>query len=167
MRNRWPLVCRSSSFVKMSRSEIWNLISSPGNLESFHPFCETNKVAVWPGVGAKDEIKYLNGKVLHRRFLVWEELAGYSLMIGENGGPESYVEWRLDDSANGFTKVSISVHPYYLRNWPLFVSSAPYITYVRPKLNRYLRSVLAGLAYYCDTGNLVSKNQFGKHSWFS
>ena len=151
----------------MRRSEVWNVISSPGNLERFHPFCESNKVSVWPGVGAKDEIRYLSGMILHRRFLVWEDLIGYSLMIGEKGGPESYVEWSLDDSRNESTSVSISVHPYYLRNWPLVVSSIPYITYIRPKLNQYLRSVLAGLAYYSGTGNQVSKNQFGKHSWFS
>ena len=167
MKNKWPLICRASLVIKMSRREIWSIISSPGNLENFHPFCESNDVSIWPGVGAKDEIRYLSGMILHRRFLIWEDLSGYSLMIGEDGGPESYVEWRLDDSAKGSTKVTISVHPYYLRNWPLLLSSAPYISYVRPKLNRYLKSVLAGLAHFSDTGDRVSKNQFGEHSWFS
>ena len=167
MRNRWPLLSKQSLIVNVNRGEIWDLISTPGNLESFHPFCESNQVSIWPGVGAKDKIRYLNGMILHRRFLYWKDLSGYSLMIGEKGGPESYVEWHLDDSANESTNVTISVHPYYLKNSPLILSSFPYLTYVRPKLNAYLKSVLTGLAYFGETGNQVSKNQFGEHSWFS
>ena len=42
-----------------------------------------------------------------------------------------------------------------------------YKTYVSPKLGAYLDSVLCGIKYFSETGNKVSKNQFGYNSMFS
>ena len=57
-----------SQSVPVSREDVWEVISRPGNLVDFHPFCESNPVEVWPGVGSKDKIYYYNGLVLEREF---------------------------------------------------------------------------------------------------
>ena len=31
----------------ISSSELWDLISTPGNLNDCHPFCQTNEVLEW------------------------------------------------------------------------------------------------------------------------
>ena len=40
-------------------------------------------------------------------------------------------------------------------------------TYVLPKLGTYLDSLLYGIKYFSESGNKVSKNQFGYNSMFS
>ena len=47
-----------STKLPISSSELWSIISSPKNLENFHPFCNKNKIFKWPGLGSLDEIHY-------------------------------------------------------------------------------------------------------------
>ena len=47
---RWPVTV--SRKIEASPQNIWSVISSPGNVESCHPFCEKNPVHKWPGVGS-------------------------------------------------------------------------------------------------------------------
>ena len=42
-----------SQAVRTSQEQVWKVISKPGNLEYFHPFCESNPVDNWPGVGSE------------------------------------------------------------------------------------------------------------------
>ena len=59
--------------------KIWKMISEPGNLNLCHPFCKSNVVEKWNGVGAIDYIEYYNGLSLKRLFTGWK----YELIIGK------------------------------------------------------------------------------------
>ena len=52
-----------SLLLPTTANKLWLLISSPNNLERFHPFCNKNIINKWPGVDAVDEIHYYNGHV--------------------------------------------------------------------------------------------------------
>ena len=68
--------------LKNEVEDIWKVISSPGNLNFFHPFCKKNKVIeVDRGLIKKDTLIYLNGLVFERDFYKWEEMKRYELMI--------------------------------------------------------------------------------------
>ena len=69
--------------INSSLESLWELISSPSNLELFHPFCSSNKTIKWPGENSIDELIYLNGLTYIRKFTNWEEKKGYCLFIGE------------------------------------------------------------------------------------
>ena len=48
--------------IKKSTDMVWKLISSPGHLNQFHPFCKENCVLESKNyVILKDQIIYLNG----------------------------------------------------------------------------------------------------------
>ena len=94
-RFRWPVSVSRS--INTSPQNIWLVISSPGNLEDCHPFCDKNPVAKWPGVGSLDTIHYYSGWVLHREFINWIDGVGYDLTIGRKGGRKSYVSWRITE----------------------------------------------------------------------
>ena len=81
--------------INSNRDEVWNLISSPKNLELYHPFCKSNNVIKWPGKGSCDELTYLNGIKLMRNFTKWEEKRGYELLIGRKNGKKSLVKWEI------------------------------------------------------------------------
>ena len=70
--------------IDATSNQLWELISSPSNLELFHPFCKSNKAIVWPGEKSIDELIYLNDLTYIRKFHNWEKSKGYSLFIGES-----------------------------------------------------------------------------------
>ena len=156
-----------SKAINVSRNALWNLISTPGNLNNCHPYCSSNDVIQWDNESHVDRLVYLNGRTYIRKFDDWKDGFGYTLYIGEEGGYQSYVEWSLQEIDMQTSQLSITVHPYLLAGFPKFVSFLPYHFWIRPKLKNYLNSVISGFEYVATTGESVPRNHFGRHSWFS
>ena len=146
---------------------VWALVSSPGNLLECHPFCRSNEAIEWGYGSFSDVLTYLNGRRYVRRFRQWRPREGYDLVIGEEGGKQSFVRWELNEAGNRSTELRITVYPYLLSGLPRIISAIPFSIYARPKLTTYLRSVLGGFEYFLDNGERVPRNYFGSHSWFS
>ena len=146
---------------------VWALVSSPGNLLECHPFCRSNEAIEWGDGSFSDVLTYLNGRRYVRRFRQWRPREGYDLVIGEEGGKQSFVRWELNEAGNRSTELRITVYPYLLSGLPRIISAIPFSIYARPKLTTYLRSVLRGFEYFLDNGERVPRNYFGSHSWFS
>jgi hypothetical protein len=75
----WPFYAENSVVIDAPKSEVWKSISSPGNLNGSHPFCQENTVQNWSGEESVDTLEYLNGFIIIRRFQTWNEGEGYSL----------------------------------------------------------------------------------------
>jgi hypothetical protein len=164
-RFKWPISV--SQTIETSPQKIWSVISSPGNLEDCHPFCEQNPVHKWPGVGSIDRINYYSGWVMDREFINWIDGVGYDLSIGRKGGGKSYVSWRIKEVQKSISALSITIYPHALQNTPILFRWVPYIGYIQPALSSYLKSVTRGFEWFIKTGKPVRKNQFGSHKWFS
>ena len=149
------------------KTQLWELISRPGNLNDCHPFCKENEALDWDGSNHIDRLEYLNGMTYIRQFLNWNEGEGYDLIIGEDNGPQSYVVWQITERDDKKSSLSITVYPYLLANLNKALSFLPFVLYIRPKLRTYLKSVLGGFAYYAEHDQPVPRNHWGKHSWFS
>ena len=147
-------------------NELWKLISSPNNLEKFHPFCSQNPVIKWEGAHSVDKIYYHGGKVLTRNFFEWNEGTGYKLLIGENDTDLSKVEWKIYKRARG-SSLEISIYPYRFNEGPKFFNYLPFYMFIKPALSNYLWHIGEGLNYYHKTELPVERNQFGNHKWFS
>lgn len=151
----------------LSTDALWALVSAPGNLNDAHPFCDTNTALNWNENGHVDRLVYLNGRTYIRKFQTWNEGEGYTLLIGEENGPQSFVEWTINSLEGDRSSLTITVHPFILANWPRILSFLPYEFWVRARLKTYLRSVLSGFLHVAQTGKAVPRNQFGRHPWFS
>ena len=147
--------------------ELWQLISEPGSLNKSHPFCKSNDVLKWEKQDHSDRLVYLNGLDYTRKFLTWNEGLGYTLFIGSAGGPQSYVVWEINSKERDKSELTITVYPYLLANLPFLIAYIPHIFWVRPRLKKYLNSVLAGYQFHLENGEEVPRNHFGKHPWFS
>ena len=162
---RWPVRARRAIAAPPSR--VWEVISSPGTLPLYHPFCEKNPVVEWSGAGAHDEVHYFNGRVLERNVTDWHDDVGYDLEVGRSGGRTSAVSWRIAPAGNGTSTVTITVFPHTLQHLPVVARWLPHLTRLRPGLRRYLKSLLKGLDWFITQGQPVRRNQFGSHRWFS
>ena len=114
----------------------------------------------------KDTVAYYNNRILHRNFYHWFEGEGFDLVIGDSRGNDSHVSWRLSNK-DSKTLASITIKPYIYNRGSKFINFIPFFAFVRPKLANYLYSVLMGLKFYTENDEIVSKDQFGSHSWFS
>jgi hypothetical protein len=162
---KWPVGVEHP--IAASAEKVWEVISMPGNLEPCHPFCEKNPVEVWPGDEARDEIHYLSGWVLERRFSRWIDRVGYDLEIGRSGGRTSFVSWRIEHLNNERCTLNIAIYPHVLQNVPLAIRWLPHKVRIAPMLGSYLSSVVRGIEWYVIRGEPVPRNQFGTHPWFS
>jgi len=152
---------------EVSKEKLWNLISDSGNLNACHPFCKLNEVIQWDNDGHVDRLVYLNERTYVRQFLTWNEGEGYTLKIGEENGSQSFVEWKIEAASKNHSQLTITVHPYLLAKFPKLIAYLPYQLWIRPKMRRYLHSVVSGFEYVARTGEAVPRNHFGRHSWFS
>ena len=147
-------------------SKVWDIISSEGHLEKFHPFCKKNQIKVWDNDSHADSIEYYNNRILYRNFYNWFEGKGFDLTISDLEGNDSLVFWRLLESDKN-TLLSITIKPYIYNKGSKLKNFIPYFAFIRPKLANYLYSVLMGLKHYSETDQTVVRDQFGRHSWFS
>ena len=158
---------RVNQTFDLTTDALWELVSAPGNLNDAHPFCKTNEALTWDGNKHVDRLVYLNGRTYVRRFQTWNPGKGYTLLIGAENGPQSFVEWTIKPLETGGSTLSITVHPYLLANWPKLLAFPLYRLWIVPRMRRYLRSVLGGFAHVATTGEPVPRNRFGRHPWFS
>ena len=165
MLRRLP-VSNSADF-EVSAERLWETISEPGNLNDSHPFCDSNEVISWEDGDRSDRLVYLSGLNFVRRFKTWEEGVGYTLLIGEEGGPQSYVEWVIDSLDQDRSRLTITVYPYILARLPRLLALIPHAIWVRPRLESYLNSVVSGFRFHLEGGGRVPRDHFGKHPWFS
>ena len=153
--------------IEKSADMVWELISSPGHLNKFHPFCKENCVLEYKNyVISRDQIIYLNGLTYHRTFTDWKPMIGYKIKIGSKKGKESDVKWQIIDKGV-FTYVKITIKPYTSSKIPKLLYLIFHYAVIRPKLKSYLKSVLKGLEYYLTYKKPVPRNEFGSHSWFT
>ena len=163
----WPFYAENSVVIAASKVEVWKAISSPGNLNDSHPFCLENSVLDWQEEKSVDTLEYLNGFVIVRRFQTWDEGEGYSLLVGRDGGRQSFVEWKISEVNEKKTLLKIRVHPHLLSDWNWLIASFAYVFYIRPKLKKYLFSVTRGFEWQIKNKKKIPRNHFGSHSWFS
>jgi hypothetical protein len=162
---RWPVTVKRD--LAASATEVWQVISAPGNLEACHPYCSSNPVQRWPGPDSRDEVHYFSGWIYERRFNNWIDGSGYDLEIGRAGGEKSSVSWRIEPVDETNCTLSITVCSSVLKRYPLVIRWIPYLLRVRPMLRKYLRSVIKGVEWYATRGESVTEDQFGRHPWFS
>ena len=156
----------ASKELSISSNDLWEIISTPSNLELFHPFCFKNPVIDWPGLKSIDQIYYHSGLIYERNFINWIDGVGYDLFIGEKEGAKSFVSWRIG-KMNQSSIITISIYPYIYNKGYKAINFLPYFLFIKPTLAKYLESVLNGLKYYSESKRVVQKNQFGPHKIFS
>ena len=143
--------------------ELWELISEPGALEKYHPFCIKNDVLVWSENERKDTICYANGKVFTRKFTDWVNCHSFKLNIS-NGHHDASVEWNFE-KINDKSKLTIIIFPKFMPKNTVLRSIGSMI--VRYNLRLYLNKIMCGIEYYIKFNKKVTINQFGSHRWFS
>jgi len=166
---KWMI--RSSIIIDSTVDRVWEIISQPGNLNLCHPFCKENIVKKWSGKDSADTIIYFSGWKVERDFFEWKIEKGYKLMIGRRGGRKTEVQWEIKKSKEVGkvvrTLLSISLKIPYLQHIPVIFRWIPHFLYLKPKMKKYLNSVVRGFNHYITTGEPVKRNQFGSHPWFS
>jgi hypothetical protein len=150
-----------SQSVPASREKVWEVISRPGNLVDFHPFCLSNPVELWPGVGSRDRVIYYNGLVLVRDFTGWIDGTGYDLIASAEEDMQFKVSWRITTDVDESSVLTLTIRQV------IGDSSEKRKKQFNRLLEKYLKQVGRGFEYFMRTGDRVTRNQFGSHRLFS
>ena len=77
------------------------------------------------------------------------------------------VHFQIREQANNTSVFSVTISSDAYRNVPRPIWYFFAYFYLAPSYKKYLTSLLKGLAWYSETGQIVTKNQFGSHRQFS
>jgi hypothetical protein len=143
--------------------KVWNLISKPGELPKYHPYCCENNVFKWPGVGSRDGVAYHSGLYFERDFMHWREGAGFDLQIGPPPRKTAWISWNIEPMGESQSELSIMVTPI-LDSHLLEATKTSYVQkYFGESMVVYLDSLLRGVEHFVATGQAVEQRQFGTH----
>ena len=79
----------------------------------------------WENEGRLDRLIYPNGLDYIRTFKTWEEGSGYTLEIGKEGGPQSYVIWEI--KSLGVNSSDLKLQYIRIFDWvPNFLAFIPH-----------------------------------------
>ena len=157
----------ASELLMTGTQEVFDVFERPGHLTLFHPFCRENFSTEWNEGNRHDVLIYLNGLQFVRNFISWQRPFGFDLLIGEPGQRQSLVGWRLKPISESSSRLTITVYPHLLHGFSSVASYPIHKLWLRPKLQDYLSSVVAGLQFYLITEKSTPRNAFGSHPWFS
>lgn len=159
--------------LKVSLRECWNIITIENHLELFHPFILSHFGKQLSSVGDKDNIIYINNLNFTREVIsisepkvdADSESCGYNLLVGRK--KKSLVKWRVKNNLLGSVDLSITIFPHTVSDYNKIIKFFVFNFYIKPQIRKYLKNVTQGLKYYIETKEIVQKDQFGKHKWFS
>lgn len=159
-----------SNSSKFNQEKIWELISTPGIVNHYHPFCKENPVLIWNGKESVDEIVYENNRVYRREFKAWYDGIGYDLTIEYKNRILAEVFWRINKVNDKRYELKITLKPRLkgiLPRIPRFLRWIPYYGFIHWQMKKYLNHVMKGFDKYVTTGVKIKPNQFGRHRLFS
>ena len=151
----------------LPKSKILELITEPGNLNKYHPFCKKNEIIKWPGNGSVDILEYHNGMRFKREFFNWSD-NGYDLKIGGKRNM-AIVNWVVEGDENN-SSLRVRINPNIKNYVPIksrLIQRLLWLIYIKPMLQSYINHVIKGFNHYMKTETNVLPNQFGTHKWFS
>ena len=151
----------------LPKSKILKLITEPGNLEKYHPFCKKNEIIKWPGNGSVDILEYHNGMRFKREFFNWSD-NGYDLKIGGRRNM-AIVNWVVEGDENN-SSLRVRINPNiknYVSIKSRLIQRLLWLIYIKPMLQSYINHVIRGFSHFIKTDKVILQNQFGTHIWFS
>ena len=158
---------RVSHIIEAAADYVWQVISQPGQLPRYHPFCQATTVLKWPGVGAKDTVSYYSGVHYERDFVTWLEGVGFDIEVGPPSRKTARVEWRITAQGERRSELAITVIPYLKADLSAPRKRAYQQRLFGDTIAQYLDSVVRGVGHVATTGRAVQKNQFGSHPLYS
>ena len=153
--------------VSAPTSDVWKAIAERGNLTNVHPFCATNEVEVWPGVGARDHVRYYSGLHYLRDCLAWVDGVGYDLAVGPPGQKTAWAEWRIEKASDTASRFSIEVISFVRSDMDPDRRQRYVADVIERAIPPYLDGVVRGVAHFVETGTPVGRNRFGAHDIYS
>jgi hypothetical protein len=157
---------RVARIIPAPAAAIWKEISTPGQLNKYHPYCRENKVYKWPGVGSRDGLVYHSGLYWERDFICWSEGVGWDLLIGPPPRKSAWIYWDLQHLGEAQTEMSLTATPI-LESHLLETTRKIYNQNFATSVEVYNDSFLRGVEHFVTTGQAVEARQFGTHPIFA
>lgn len=157
----------AESEIAASAQVVWEQISTPGGVVRWHPFVKENSAKRWNGIGSRDSVIYYSGRSFEREVIKWMEGSGYDLKLTENGKNEARAEYRITPLGANKCRFKVTVHIIFIEKLPFLLRWALLKFKIKPLFTGYLGLSMPGFVSCAETGERVTRNQFGPPPVFS
>jgi Polyketide cyclase / dehydrase and lipid transport len=144
-------------------TRVWDVLSAPGQLSKYHPYCESNRVMGWPGVGSRDGVRYYSGLYFERDFVGWREGRGYDVQVGPPPRKSCLVTWDVGTKDADSCEIIIVVRPILESRLDDDIKRRFVTAHFGNGILIYLEDLLRGLDQFVTTGREVRRKQYGPH----
>jgi hypothetical protein len=152
--------------IDVSKENLWKIIIEPGHLKKYHPFCKEHVISDWNRVGCKDLSKSYAGKTIKREIIDWNEGISYRIKMNNEDKHDTKVKFEIIEKDNQtYFQVILESNAYRKTPRPFWYPIAFFL--IVPSYKKYYNSLLKGLKFYAETGEIVRRNQFGSHKKYS
>lgn len=158
---------QATTEIKADGSDVWAAISEVGNLTNLHPFCETNEVERWPGLNGRDHVHYYSGVHYQRDVIEWRDGEGYDLAVGPPTGKIAFARWTIQPGSPGRCSFAIEVTSFVRSDVEAEAQARYEKEMIKEAIPPYLDGVVRGVGHFVETGQPVTRNQFGAHPIYS
>ena len=157
----------AESNIAASSQVVWDQIAKSEGVVKWHPFVRENRAERWNGIGSKDTVTYYSGRSFEREVIRWMEGSGYDLKLTENGKNEARAKYRITPLGSNRCRFTVTVHATCIEKLPFPLRWALLQFKIKPLFTEYLALSMPGFVSCAETGEQVSRNQFGSHPVFS
>ena len=149
--------------LNISKDKLWEIVTSPGHLKKYHPYCRSHEGPSITEVGSKDVAIFYNGKVLNREIIDFKIKSFYKIQITSDDDNDTRVQFSIQEEGPNCCYFYIAIETNAYRNIPRPIWYLIARFQALPLYGKYFYSQLKGLEFYVNTGEKVRKNQFGSH----
>ena len=153
--------------INTSTDKIWQTLTEPNHLLLFNSFIKEHSCDAVTA-NHSDSCVYYNNKVLIREIdtYVLKRKLKYKIWFEEEKKP-SYSCFEIIDNQSNPPSFKLTLETNAYKNVPRPIWHTVAYLFIIPSLKKYISALLFGMKQYCETGQKVDGNQFGKHNKFS
>jgi hypothetical protein len=160
-------VCGSIQ-INATSEKIWQTLSAPNHLLLFNCYIKEHHCDQVTK-NHTDQCIYYNDKVLLREMdsYVFQKKLKYKVWFEKENNPTFTCFETIKNSTKASSTFRLTLETNAYKKVPRPIWHIIAYFFIIPSLKKYISAVLLGMKQYCELGQPVEKNQFGKHRSFS
>lgn len=154
--------------INCSQEKLWEILRTPEHLKLTHPYCKDHVAKEWGVLGAQDKLVFNNDNFINRTVIHMDKHF-FILSLVQNEKKENDIKVKFEaheiNDNQSELYMTVSVDSFKKIPRPIWWIYARYK--LVPSYDLYISSVIKGYKHYLETGEVVTKNQFGYHPSYS
>ena len=144
--------------VNLSAAQIWKILDDYASVEKFATTITSSPIIgeIEKGLGAKRRCTFKDGSSLVEEIIDYQEGQGYTMALSDYTLPLKSMQAKMSVKAIDANSCEIFMSAnFVVKGGPLGWLMGNFL--MRPVMKGVFKKLMTGLAYYCETGNVIGE----------